>query len=199
MGLLQRKDGIGSSFSAHVRSQLASHPEHAESLLRAYRIAVDSDQDDGESLIRILTFATDIGYRAPAHALVNSFPGDAFLLEFTEPNPWNGAFKGQTTHVLDVAFLFQNHNELLQQRQVDTAKQLARSVVAFVNGAEPWEKHDLSGSRAVAVFRDGTKACKSSNDTATTGYNTLKSVGQDIGLDRLADLVVSFVFGAPSQ
>lgn len=195
MGLFQRKNGIGAAFATYVRTQLARYSAEAERLLRAYGIGIDDGQDDTESLIRILTFASDIGYRAPAYALARSFPGEAFLLEFSEPNPWGGAFKGHTTHVLDVAFLFQNYNDRLDAQQAATAVQLASDVIRFVHGIAPWTQFSASGPGAVAVIKNGNRVCKDIQNVTTDKYGALEEIGVIVGYDCLADIVVSFVFG----
>ena len=46
--------------------------------------------------------------------------------------------EGDTTHVLDVAFLFQNFNEFLPPAQKNVAVRFARCFIKFVNGEAPW-------------------------------------------------------------
>ncbi|KAI8674332.1 COesterase domain-containing protein [Fusarium keratoplasticum] len=135
MGLFQRKLGIGAAFSDHVRSNLPHQSQVADKLLEIYKIR--DEKSDDEALLSIIQFASDIGYRATAHALAKAFPGESFLLQFSEPNPWEGPFKGHTTHVLDIAFLFQNYNEHLDSQQRASAIQFAQDVILFMHGHAP--------------------------------------------------------------
>jgi carboxylesterase type B len=69
----------------------------------------------------------------------------AFLYHFNCPNPWDGAWRGHATHVLDIAFLFQNYGEWLEYGQCKVARRMAADFVRFVHGEAPWQ----------AVGRDG--------------------------------------------
>jgi carboxylesterase type B len=86
----------------------------------------------------IISLATDIAYYAPAVSFARSFQGKTSYYHFNEPNPWNGIFKGQSTHLLDAAFLFQNFNEHLPVQAQDVAKSLASDFIRFANGVTPW-------------------------------------------------------------
>ncbi|CAK7235009.1 hypothetical protein SCUCBS95973_009125 [Sporothrix curviconia] len=137
MGLFQRKKGIGAAFSTFVRSFLDAHPQEADKLLDLYVLGTSGTSDDDEAFVNILRFATDIGYRASAHTLASTFHGQTYLLQFAEPNPWDGPFKGYTTHVLDVAFFFQNYNDFLSSSQIVTAENFADDVIRFANEDAP--------------------------------------------------------------
>jgi hypothetical protein len=89
-----------------------------------------------------MELATDIAYVAPALAYARSFPGKSYYYQFNEPNPWDGVFKGQSSHMLDAAFLFQQFNEHLSLEAQGVATGLACDFVKFVNGVEPWEEFD---------------------------------------------------------
>lgn len=103
MGLSQRKAGIANALTASLHANLSTLA--AQSLLRAYNITASTEDDD--ALKRAMELATDIAYVAPALAYARSFPGKSYYYQFNEPNPWDGLFKGQSTHMLDAAFLFQ--------------------------------------------------------------------------------------------
>lgn len=77
MGLFQRKQDLGTAFSDHVRSNLPHQSQVADKLLEIYNIT--SETSDDEALLCIIQFASDIGYRATAHALAKTFPGESFL------------------------------------------------------------------------------------------------------------------------
>lgn len=63
---------------------------------------------------------------------------EAFLYRFNSPNPWNGAWKGYATHILDIAFVLLNYNEYLSQGQRQNAERFAKDIITFVHGDEPW-------------------------------------------------------------
>ncbi|CAK7202829.1 hypothetical protein SEUCBS139899_005556 [Sporothrix eucalyptigena] len=193
MGLFQRKQGIGAAFSSFVKSVLASHKPEAKKLLQLYGLGEGSSIDDDGALMRVLQFASDIGYCAPAHVLAKTFPGEAFVLQFSEPNPWDGPFKGYTTHVLDIAFIFQNYREHLDAEQLATSEKFATDIIHFSNGSAPWDDYHKSGT--VAVYENGTRICKEGQAVLSKEYQGLVKIGEVVGLDTLASLVVGFVFG----
>ncbi|KAL6362950.1 hypothetical protein LRP88_02350 [Fusarium phalaenopsidis] len=194
MGLFQRKQGIGAAFSDHVRSNLPHQSQVADKLLEIYKIR-DETSDD-EALLRIIQFASDIGYRATAHALAKTFPGESFLLQFSEPNPWEGPFKGHTTHVLDIAFLFQNYNEHLDSQQRASAVQFAQDVILFMHGHAPWDNFQKAGG--MAIYENGTKKVVEGRDTLTKEYASMLELGDIVGLDFFVKLVEGFMFRTES-
>ncbi|KAJ4212289.1 hypothetical protein NW759_011677 [Fusarium solani] len=194
MGLFQRKQGIGAAFSNHVRSNLPHQSQVADKLLEIYKIRDETSDDD--ALLRIIQFASDIGYRATAHALAKTFPGESFLLQFSEPNPWEGPFKGYTTHVLDIAFLFQNYNEHLDSQQRASAVQFAQDVILFMHGHAPWDNFQKAGG--MAIYENGTKKVAEGRDTLTEEYASMLELGDIVGLDFFVKLVEGFMFRTES-
>jgi hypothetical protein len=53
------------------------------------------------------------------------------------PNPFSGAYTGLASHELDVAYLLQNFNGVLDERNRGVARAMADRFVAFVSG-EAW-------------------------------------------------------------
>lgn len=194
MGLFQRKQGLAAAFSDHVRSNLTHQSQVADKLLEIYKIRHETSDD--EALLRIIQFASDIGYRATAHALAKTFPGESFLLQFSEPNPWEGPFKGHTTHVLDVAFLFQNYNEHLDSQQRASAVQFAQDVILFMHGHAPWDNFQKAGG--MAIYENGTKKVVEGRDTMIEEYAGMLELGEIVGLDFLIKLVDGFMFRTES-
>ncbi|KAK1623735.1 carboxylesterase [Colletotrichum phormii] len=180
MGLFQRKENIAASFTQIINAALSHHAGTAAQILQAYDIN-DTTNDD-EAFIRVLQFASDIGFRAPAESFANSFHGDSYLLEFAEPNPWEGPFRGYSTHVLDVAFLFQNYNEHLGETQRKSAESFVTDIIDFVHGQAPWKRFQDAGGRV--VYQDGTRAYKEAG-ASTARFDLLLELGEKIGLDTL--------------
>ncbi|KAK1454422.1 carboxylesterase [Colletotrichum cuscutae] len=180
MGLFQGKENIAASFTKIINTALSHHAGIAAQILQAYDIN-DTTNDD-EAFIRVLQFASDIGFRATAESFANSFHGDSYLLEFAEPNPWEGPFRGYSTHVLDVAFLFQNYKEHLGEEQRKSAESFVTDIVDFVHGQAPWKRFQDAGGRM--VYQDGTRAYKEAG-ASTARYDLLLELGEKIGLDTL--------------
>ncbi|KAH5347573.1 hypothetical protein HBI33_223380 [Parastagonospora nodorum] len=138
MGLSQRKDGIATALTTFLHANLATSA--TQSVLEAYSITASTE--DTDALKCIMELATDIAYIAPALAWARSFPGKSYYYQFNEPNPWDGMFKGHSTHMLDAAFLFQHFNDELSPEALEVATTLAQDFVRFANGVEPWSEFD---------------------------------------------------------
>ena len=139
MGIAERKAGLAAAFSASLTENMSS-PTAAEAILKAYHITPHTE--DEAAYQRILEFANDIGYHAPALAFAKSWPGKTYYYHFDEPNPWDGAFKGHSTHLLDAAFLFQGYNKKLAAEGREIATALGKGFVKFANGEAPWKAFD---------------------------------------------------------
>ncbi|KAK2025124.1 carboxylesterase [Colletotrichum zoysiae] len=193
MFLLHKKERIATKFIESVSSSLSQHPGAATRILQVYEIG-EATSDD-EALIRILQFASDLAFRAPAELYARSFHGDSYLLEFAERNPWEGPFTGHSTHVLDVAFLFQNYNEHLGKEQRQTAEAFAADVIAFVRGEAPWRRLQETAGRM--VYEYGMRTYK--EDGASPGrYDSVLGLGEEVGLDSLLKAWETFLFSRPS-
>ncbi|KAK1585060.1 Alpha/Beta hydrolase protein [Colletotrichum navitas] len=189
VGLLRKKERIATKFIESISSSLSQHPDATTRILHAYEISEAAGDD--ESLIRILQFASDLVFRASAELYAKSFHGDSYLLEFAERNPWDGVFKGHSTHVLDVAFLFQNYNEHLGEEQRQTAEAFAADVIDFVHGEAPWRR--LQDTAGRMIYEHGTRTYR--EDGAGSGkYDHVLSLGEEIGLDSLLKAWETFLF-----
>jgi hypothetical protein len=131
MGLDARQEGLAVAFSASLEEHLSS-PSAAKATLEAYGIA--STTPDEEAMDAIINFATDIGYAIPAFVYAQSFKGSVYRYHFNEPNPWDGPFKGSSTHSLDIFYLFQNYNEKLSPEARHVAAALAKYFINFATG-----------------------------------------------------------------
>jgi hypothetical protein len=127
------------NFIASITRNLEPHPQVAETLLKAYKITPSLSKD--EAVLAILNFATDIGMLAPTLTYAKGFP-EAYVYFLNEPNPWEGRFKGHSTHILDVAFLFQNYSEHLSVAQKESSRSFASDIIRFVNGKAPFKAFD---------------------------------------------------------
>ena len=87
---------------------------------------------------KILEFITDVQFYAPTIVMAQAWPQSSFVYHFNEPNPWDGPLKGKASHILDVAFLFQNYNQELSAEQQKTAKRFAEDMIKFFSGEAPF-------------------------------------------------------------
>jgi len=179
LGLFQRKAGIAAAFRASAAQTLSAYPDALKTLLEHYSLSetLTASMSDDEALGKVLVVLTDLLFQMPAAHWAASFPKDAFVIRFDEPNPWDGPFRGQAGHVLDVAFLFQNYNHLLSDAQRASAVAFATDVISFVSGEKPWkpysadsasgEKGDGARQRETAVYANGGRTVVSSTENET--------------------------------
>ncbi|KAK5206760.1 hypothetical protein LTR41_007753 [Exophiala xenobiotica] len=138
--VLPRKAGIANTFRRSLENSLKDFPEERVKVLDFYGIA-NSGSDDVD-MLNILRFGTDIGFYAPTFTMAKAMSGRALLYHFNEPNPWDGPFKGESSHILDVAFLLQNFVEHLGAEQQKPSKKFGSDFIDFVNGEKPFDIYD---------------------------------------------------------
>jgi hypothetical protein len=115
-----------------------------------------ADLSDDAAFRTVLLFMNDVFFSMPVVEIAAKFPQDSYVFAFNEPNPWEGPFKGETSHILDVAFLFQNFNEFLSSEQQQAAVTLATDVISFVCGEAPWPAFNKS-RHGMAVYQNGKR------------------------------------------
>jgi hypothetical protein len=174
--------------------ELASHPNVAEALFKACGIIVSMSGD--VTVLVSLKFSTDIGFFAPTLTFAKWWPGEAHVYFFNEPNPWEGRFKGNSSHIIGVAFLFQNYNKFLNPAQAQSARLYAVDVIRFANGKAPWRAFDVEKTKCCVYGpseEDDNKTAVlevSGNDLATKRRHDIFQFADDPGLD-----VISSAFG----
>jgi carboxylesterase type B len=140
MGLDDRNPGIAQKFINSANRTLSSQPNAVTQLCLSYNITPHTKDD--EALIAILRFASEVSFYAPARAFAQGWPNTPdnkfFLYHFNEGIPWDGRFKGEAGHILDVSYLFQNYDEHMNDAQQKVAKEFADAFIKFVNGENPW-------------------------------------------------------------
>jgi hypothetical protein len=119
-----------------LRTALASHPAEADRLLTAYGINDDTPDDDALPLV--LNYINDINFFAPVLTLARGWRGNAHVYYFNEGNPWDGQWKRQANHILDLAYLFQNFSEFLTPAQQAVGVSFAEDFFKFCHGIAPW-------------------------------------------------------------
>ncbi len=74
--------------------------------------------------------------------------------------PLDGPFKGKSTHVLDVAFVFQNFNHKLSDEQVRSAQLFGRDIVSFTNGEDPFPTLDAGREDGYIIRGHRATSCR---------------------------------------
>jgi hypothetical protein len=193
----EQKAGISKSFTQSLSRTLHEYHGKADLLSQAYRISPDTADDAG--LEKILRFATDIGFYAPVIAFATGWPEGkkAYVYHFNEPNPWNGPWKGRSTHILDVAFLFQNYNEYLSAEQRIVAESFAEHVLVFVNGKPPFPSFspDKGGAMVYGPPASGSAFIESSAPEEMGRSGAISRIAERIGFDVLSSVWDNFMIG----
>lgn len=198
-GLIDRKANIATAFRASATDTLQGHPDTLKLLLEHYLLDELSAGmlSDDEAFLCLLKFISDVAFFLPAVEMASNFPKKAFVFGFNEPNPWDGLFKGHASHILDVAFLFQNYNQFLDETQRATAVAFATDIITFVNGQEPWKP--FNGGNEVAFYANGKRGvCEPSFAEQTSRSPFILETGKDKtgpGMDILMQVFTDFMMG----
>ncbi|KAF2682348.1 carboxylesteras-like protein [Lentithecium fluviatile CBS 122367] len=201
MGLDARSPGIATKFIESTNKTLAAHPGAASALLSSYGITPSTGDD--EALLKILQFATEISFYAPARAFAKGWPqtkeNKIYLYHFNEGIPWEGRFKGQAGHILDVAYLFQNFNEHLTDEQKAVARAYAEDFIEFVNGNDPWPPVEGGklGARVYGPSSEGftAKYVADGNPEEVGRDERVLKLGEQVGFDSVLEVFQNFFQG----
>jgi carboxylesterase type B len=196
--LMHRKKGIAAAFCLSITKSLSSHSGLAERLLSAYGLTPETDDEAG--LFKVLQVANDINFYIPTTTLTETLSEhmDTYVYRFNEPNPWDGPWKGHATHVLDIAFLTQNFNEFLDDKQKATAIQFAKDVITFVNGKQPWDRTSIEDSRAKVLGPHGNLEVVDDKPEKVGRRSIMTELGEEVGFDVLNDAFNSFMAPPPA-
>jgi len=187
-----RKAGIAEACHDSISKSLPS--QTASKLLSAYGLTPDLDDD--EAFEKVLQLTGDlnfyVGTSISAQNLAPKMP--VYMYRFNEPNTWPGQWLGRTTHIHDLVFLLQNHNDKLSPEQRELAEEFGDDIIAFANGNQPWTP--WSGDRRTAkVLKAGQTEVVEDVPERVGRRGTLAEVAQDIGWDELANAINKFMTG----
>ncbi|KAK4207424.1 putative carboxylesterase [Rhypophila decipiens] len=163
---LLRRDMLPKTLATNLAASLDPiDPTLAQSIISSYELDTSTTSNTPESMKPVLDLATDICFSLGARAFASAWSEsdvpntEAFLARFNVPNPWDGPFKGQASHILDIAFALQNYREFLPAPgQRDAADLLTGHIVEFVNGGSPWPAYNKSGAMVYyAPAEDGAQ------------------------------------------
>ncbi|KAH8732619.1 carboxylesterase-like protein [Phaeosphaeriaceae sp. PMI808] len=197
MGLDARTPDIAAKFITSVNLTLREQPQVAQKLLSAYNITHDAP--DAEAILSILRFASEISFYAPSRAFAQGWPNRFFLYHFNEGIPWEGRFKGEAGHILDVAFLFQNYNNHLNEAQKQLARAYGEDFIKFVNGEDPWRpvSGGQMGGRVYGPSNEGiiTKYVEDGNPREIGRHERILRLGEMAGYDTILATFQNFFQG----
>jgi carboxylesterase type B len=188
-----RKKDIASAFCASISASLSSHPGLAEKLFDAYGLKPETA--DEEAFERVLTVANDLNFYLPTLSLAQNLSGagcKTYMYRFNEPNPWEGAWKGHATHILDITFLLQNFNEFLSEEQRGVAEGFAKDVISFVNGRQPWEEW----KQAKVLGPEGKVEVVEDLPEKVGRRDIMLNLGREVGVDTINEAFDAFMKGA---
>lgn len=140
MSLSSLFSNIPSAIISSLSRSLSASAAHI--VLSPYGINFSTPDDEAKDFI--IDLATDFAYHVPGQHYAWAFEGQTCTYIFNQGNPWDGMFKGKSTHLLDAAFLFQNFNDHMDDEAKQTARRFAEIFVVFANGkaSVTWE-HDM--------------------------------------------------------
>lgn len=128
-----------------LREACAKYLTASESqrLLAAY--GLDGPLPEKQESERLLELVSELRFYLPALAAyrgwkASSLPKCASRYHFHVPNPIDGAFKGLSSHELDVVLLLNNFEEHLDEHGRGVARAMQDQFIRYING-EGWVKH----------------------------------------------------------
>lgn len=162
-------------------------------LVSEYGLDVEASSNTEESTRPVLNLGNDILYAIPAITLAKLWSGStvegtrSFLYHFNCPNPWPGPWKGEASHVLDVALALQNHREQLNTGQRQCGERFGKDLIRFVNGLEVWQEYEQSTHPTSMVY---TATIDGQEDDSTIAYDAnSKHIGRRTAMQQMGELV----------
>lgn len=144
---------------------------------------------DEAATLNILQWATDIAFSLPAVTLCHAWAGRSHQYHINEPNPWEGFGKGESTHILDVALLFQKFDAHLPVAQRDRARVMAEDFIQFIHGEEPFPSHQSNPTGARVYGPDGVELTSSARAADFGRRSHLQKLQEYIDFDVMNNLL----------
>lgn len=193
MALAHRQRDIAKQFEDSLKRSIPGRESEIDNLLSEYSIS--TAKDDETAYLRILEFATDIHYYLPTESFSRYWPGTKYVYHLNEPNPWEGPFKGRATHILDVAFLFQNYHHELEPPVATVSQSFGDNFITFVNGEAPW-KASTTDKPVAYVYQGDASELKEDTPDIVGRRDTIFGFKDSIGFDTLYQAFTGFLGGA---
>ena len=165
-----------------------------------------SAKTDDEAFNSVINYINNVGYFLSTLAFAEGFSRPdtkgkgSSIFFFNHGNPWSGPFQGKASHVLDVAFLFQNYNDKLDEKPRKGAEDFAVDMMRFVSGEEVWGScYDKEQARTAMVYGDEGVKMTDARMGREAGRNPeLYMLSQEVegGVDRLMEVFETFMMSA---
>ncbi|GIK05682.1 hypothetical protein Aspvir_009795 [Aspergillus viridinutans] len=130
------KKDCASKFVTALNTILASKSDVSQQTLNKYNIT--EDMTDDEAFPAILNYINDIAFFAPVLTFAKGWKNNVYVYHFNEGNPWDGPWKDRASHIIDLAYLFQNFREFMGPDQQQLAITFAEDFFKFCHGVKPW-------------------------------------------------------------
>ncbi|EAW06756.1 putative carboxylesterase [Aspergillus clavatus NRRL 1] len=193
--MVHTKKDCASKFTTAINTALANHPKVARDILDRYKIT--KEMADDEAFTAILNYINDIAFFAPVLAFAEGWRGNAYVYYFNEGNPWDGPWKDQASHILDLAYLFQNFREFMMPAQQTLAVTFAEDVFKFCHGIEPWPAAipgDLKTKFTARTYKSSSSVgqVNAPYGEGSSRRSILFDYAGQVSLDELADVLNVF-------
>ncbi|KAF9774789.1 hypothetical protein IL306_007178, partial [Fusarium sp. DS 682] len=189
-GLFAGRDegSMGQEFVKYFLKTIpAVHHVKVKSLLSLYGISATGAESDDQIRLKIIQFGTDLKFFASSMHYASFWPTQSWLYYFNESNPWDGPHQGRSCHCLDIAYLFLNYKNVMNEDQKKTAMRFARDIIEFTNGEAPWAEFKSSGKIRVYGSHLEDKGAELEAKELSAGPSLeIQALWEDIGLDNLA-------------
>ena len=193
------KSHASNGFTGAARKFLP--PKTADKILAMYDFP--SAKTDEEAFACVINYINDIGYYLSTLAFAEGFSRPntsgkgSSMFFFNHGNPWPGPFQGKASHVLDVAFLFQNCSHVLTDQQRKGAEDFAIDMMRFVSGEEVLgSSHEKDQAGLAMVYGDEGVKIAHARDGKESGRNVnLLSIAREVGGDKLMEVFEKFMMG----
>ncbi|KAI1843768.1 hypothetical protein JX265_001062 [Neoarthrinium moseri] len=195
-----KKPGIAQSFPTHLRGAFPDNPDDIGKLLEIFGFTSEP-LDDDMAFKNFLYFVNDLCYFGATATFAEGWSNNCYTFFMNERNPWDGRFKGEATHVIDVSLLFQNFNDQLPTAMQASAKAFATDLFTFMAGRAPWPACTEKAQTA-RVYGPSSWETEVQNSTLhvvhslvapeTGRRGAILDIGRRLGLDNLAAAFGSF-------
>lgn len=183
--LANRADNLAATLRKCLEAVFASDKAKVTAVLEGY--SIDESKEDR---LPVVNFINDIGFALGAKATAQAWAGaasrihtKAYLTHFNMPNPWDGPWQGHATHALDAAVVLGNYNEFLGEGQRACAEKMARDLISFTNGKEPFPPYSSGPDGSAMVYyagigskEDVSHAVSGSDESGTGRRSILEQV-----------------------
>ncbi|KAK0386865.1 hypothetical protein NLU13_5178 [Sarocladium strictum] len=159
-------------------------------LLNAYGLASSSAPKSENPQRSILLFGTDLKYFTSTQSYAASWPASSWKYYFQEANPWEGPHRGHSAHCLDIAYLFLNYSDHMNESQLTVASALASDVLTFTRGQDPWPEY--RSSQRVRVYGQAKNSVEDDQSVGPT--REVRQLWEEVGLDALVQAYDAYLF-----